>query len=160
MGEIFEDPESERNRLRCEPPLALLCRIEAILMSLVGDLLETPGMQEAGEDDDTLVKLKPAIDFMDCHYLENPSLSEVAAKACLAANYFHRLFKRITKMTPFEYMEQKRFDDARRLLADRRLSVKQVAERCGYENPFYFSRAYSQRFGNPPSSFQQTLSIY
>ena len=159
MGEIFEEPEAERNRLRSEPPLALLCRIEAILMWLVGDLLEMPGLEVAGEDDDELLRLKPAIDFMDRHYRENPSLAEVAGRAHLAANYFHRLFKRMTCVTPFEYMEQKRFDDARRLLGEGRLSVKQVAERSGYENPLYFSRAFRQRFGHSPTSFQRIQSI-
>ena len=52
-------------------------------------------------------------------------------------------------------MEQKRLYEARRLLGDWRLGIKQVAEQSGYENPLYFSRVFRRHFGLPPSDFQR-----
>ncbi|MEI6562458.1 MAG: AraC family transcriptional regulator [Verrucomicrobiota bacterium] len=157
IGEIFDEPESDRNRPRQNPSLALVCRIEAILMYLVADILGSEGRKIDSGGEPELVQLKPAIDFMDNYFRSNPSLAEVAGKAHLAANYFHRLFKRNTGITPFEYMEQKRLYEARRLLGDWRLSIKQVAEQSGYDNPLYFSRVFRRHFGLPPSAFQRTM---
>jgi transcriptional regulator GlxA family with amidase domain len=73
----------------------------------------------------------------------------------MAANYFHRLFKRELGITPFQYMERKRLDEARRLLGDGRLNVKEVAALTGYENPLYFSRVFHRHFGSRPSDYRR-----
>jgi AraC-like DNA-binding protein len=158
LGEVFQDPETKHSRPRPNPPLPLVCRLEAILMYLVADLLDLPhGL--IGESDSGLRRLKPAIDFMDTQFLRNPSLSEVASEARLAPNYFHRVFKRASGITPFEYMERRRLDRARRLLFDFKVNIKEIAAKCGYENQLYFSRVFRRRFGLSPSDLHRTSSL-
>lgn len=154
VSEVFENPGSDRNRLRPDPPLDLVCRLEAILMYLVADLLQNCPEVAGESDPGGMERLKPAIDFMDANYRSNPPLAIVARQARMAANYFHRLFKREMAVTPFDYMESRRLDEARRLLGDGRLSVKEVAGLAGYENPLYFSRVFRRHFGSPPSTFR------
>lgn len=154
LGEIFENPESESSSLRSDPPIDLVCRFEAILMYLVADLLLTHREEEKSGDKE-MPRLKPAIDFMDTNFLSNPPLVRVAGKSHMAANSFHRLFKRELGITPFQYMERKRLDEARRLLGEGRLSVKEVAAWSGYDNPLYFSRVFRRHFGSPPSDFRK-----
>jgi len=154
ISEVFENPGSEENRLLCSPPIDLVCRIEAILMFLVGDLLRNQPEEKHGEAP-AMARLKQAIDFMDSAFLSNPPLERVARQSHMASNSFHRLFKSAMGLTPFEYMERKRLDEARRLLGDGRLSVKEVAELSGYENPLYFSRVFRCHFGSPPSEFRR-----
>ena len=158
IGQIFDDPDRDQNHLRPDPPLELVCRIEAILMYLVADLLDAFSPSMGDGIDPELARLKPAMDFMDAFFRSNPSLEEIAGKAHLAANYFHRLFKSKMSITPFEYMERKRLDGARRLLGDRRLSMKQVAALSGYENALYFSRVFRRRFGCPPTAFREFMT--
>jgi AraC-like DNA-binding protein len=154
VSEVFENPGSDQNRLHSAPPIDLVCRIEAILMFLMGDLLRTHPEEKQNEEPE-MPRLKRAIDFMDSAFLSNPPLDEVARQSHMAANSFHRLFKKVMGLTPFQYMERKRLDKARRLLGDGRLSVKQVAELSGYDNPLYFSRVFSHHFGSPPSAFRR-----
>ena len=103
-----------------------------------------------------LARLKPAIDYMDSEFANNPRLGEAAARTGLSPNYFHRLFHRATGVTPFQYMETRRLDTARGILAEGRLNVKEVAAASGYDNPFYFSRAFRKRFGVSPSDIRGT----
>jgi transcriptional regulator GlxA family with amidase domain len=154
VSEVFENPGSDQSRLRCAPPIDLVCRIEAILMFLVADLLRTHPEEKQTEGSE-LPRLKPAIDFMDSMYVSNPPLDRVARQSHMAANSFHRLFRKAMGATPFQYMERKRLDVARRLLGDGRLSVKEVAALSGYENPLYFSRVFRNHFGSPPSAFRR-----
>lgn len=154
VSELFENPGNDQNRLHCAPPIDLVCRIEAILMFLVGDLLRAHPEEKQNKGWD-IPRLKQAIDYMDSAFLSNPPLDQVASQSHMVANSFHRFFKRSMGVTPFQYMERKRLDEARRLLGDGRLSVKEVGELCGYDNPLYFSRVFSHHFGTPPSAFRR-----
>lgn len=154
LNEVFENPGSDQNQLRIAPPIDLVCRIEAILMFLVADLLRTHP-EEKQDEGREMPRLKRAIDFMDSAFLSNPPLDRVARQSNMAANSFHRLFKKAMGFTPFQYMEKKRLDEARRLLGGGRLSIKEVAGLSGYENPLYFSRVFRNHFGSPPSAFRR-----
>ena len=46
-------------------------------------------------------------------------------------------------------------DRAKSLLQDETLSVQEVAFLCGYDDPLYFSRAFSRLYGLSPSLFQK-----
>ena len=58
-------------------------------------------------------------------------------------------------MSPDAYLIQTRMDRAKSLLQDEELSVQEVAYLCGYDDPLYFSRAFSRLYGLSPSRFQQ-----
>ncbi len=153
--DFFEDAETDDSRLRQDPPAGLSIQIEGTLMHLVGMLIESTEVDFRWGDDADLERLRPAIDFMDEHYLRNPSLAEIAGQIRLAPNYFHRFFKREAGTTPFKYMENRRLDLARKLLFDRRLNITEVAQRSGYASLYYFSRAFRQRFGCSPSGIRR-----
>jgi AraC-like DNA-binding protein len=51
-------------------------------------------------------------------------------------------------------MLARRLDQARHLLASTPLSVKEVAERVGYDNPLYFSRVFSSQMQVTPSDYR------
>jgi AraC-like DNA-binding protein len=158
MSEIFQNPESKHSRPRLDPPLPLVCRLEAVLMYLVADLLNV-SHEPVKTAETELRRLKPAIEFMDAHFLLNPSLAKVAAPAGFAPNYFHRVFCRAAGITPFAYMERRRLEQARRLLFDAQISIKEVAAQSGYENQLYFSRVFRRRFGCSPSEMHRTSSL-
>jgi AraC-like DNA-binding protein len=46
---------------------------------------------------------------------------------------------------------------ARPLLMRTNLTIKEISERCGFENPLYFSRRFSQTYGCSPSDFREQL---
>ncbi len=99
----------------------------------------------------TYMKIKKAIDFMDNNYLNHPDLKTVAAKANMAPNYFHRIFKKVfSNMTPYKYMNNKIMSDALSLIKSGR-QVKEIAEMLGYNDVFYFSRSFKKAFGYSPS---------
>ncbi len=157
---LFENPTSARDsRLSDRAPPALACRVEAMILYLISLQLEAAGGAGAPADDPGMERLRPAIAFMDNHYRDNPTLAEMAARSNLAPNYFHRLFHRVMGQTPFDYVETRRLETARRLLADPRASIKQIADACGYEDALYFSRAFRRRFGAPPATVRKTLRI-
>lgn len=153
VEELFENAASaSESHLARRISMALACRLEAALLQLLAELLEThKGLLEEQHNPE-LELLRPAIRHMDERFLDNPSLEEVAAKVHLAPTYFHRLFQKATGTTPLAYITARRMEMAHRLLADPRKQIKHIAEECGYEDPFYFSRVYFKHFGVSPTA--------
>ena len=130
-------------------------KLHSLLLYLTADLFSgiTQTISNAA-----YAKLKKAINFMDNEYINNPSLEEIAKKAHMAPNYFHRKFKEsFPDFTPHSYMETRRMCDAKALLATE-LSLEEVAEATGYSNVFYFSRSFKKVFGKSPSFARKEIS--
>lgn len=82
------------------------------------------------------------------------TVKELAHMVGLSPSYLSTLFKRRTGLGILEYQTQQRMAIARELLGTTDLSVSQIASRCGYSDPFYFSRHFRTIHSMSPSSFR------
>lgn len=79
---------------------------------------------------------------------------ELADELAMTRRTFYRTIKRLTGLTPAQYVAEARFSTARHLLETRQVSsVKQVAHRVGYRHVSHFSQLYQQRFGKNPADY-------
>ena len=53
-------------------------------------------------------------------------------------------------------MRELRLERARGLLIMGSARVSEIAEQCGFSSLFSFSRAFKQRYGEPPIAYRQT----
>ena len=53
-------------------------------------------------------------------------------------------------MSPLQYQNKFRLQEARTILRNEKLDVGSVSRRIGYESSSQFSREYSRLFGTPP----------
>jgi transcriptional regulator GlxA family with amidase domain len=67
-----------------------------------------------------------------------------------------RLFTKTLGHAPLKTFTLLKLQGARQLLTRTNLSVTEIAERCGFNSPFYFSRCFSKTFGVPPSALRTT----
>jgi CheY-like chemotaxis protein len=85
--------------------------------------------------------------------LDDPSLGVV--HLCRAANLsnmqVNRKLKALTNKTPSVFIRSIRLHKGRELLQTTELNVSEVAYEVGFSDPNYFSRAFSEEFGMPPS---------
>jgi AraC-like DNA-binding protein/DNA-binding LacI/PurR family transcriptional regulator len=70
-------------------------------------------------------------------------------------NTFHAHFKAVTGMTPGQAIQRRQIEEARRLLADTRLAVTTVAEKCGFSSSSDFARRFRAFEGITPSEYRQ-----
>lgn len=82
------------------------------------------------------------------------SLSGAMAKLSVDPDHLRRLFVKQTGQTPHAYLTALRIDKAKRLLAEQGSSVAEVAYRCGFYDPLYFSRVFRNVTGLPPSQWR------
>jgi len=80
------------------------------------------------------------------------SVVELSHEFAMSESTLLRHLKRLTGLTPVQYLLEVRLAEARRLLEERICdSVAQVAARVGYDDARSFSRSFRQRFGKLPS---------
>lgn len=78
-----------------------------------------------------------------------PALADTFA---MSESSLLRQLKRLTGLTPSQYLQETRLDKARQLLEDRtHKSIAKVAYEIGYTDARSFSRAFKSRFGKLPS---------
>ena len=83
-------------------------------------------------------------------------LRELAHELGLSPVQFTRRFRVQYSVTPAEYVSSLRLNQARILLVETDLTLDDISRRCGYDNGFYFSRAFSAKIGMPPSVYRQS----
>ena len=82
----------------------------------------------------------------------NPT--ELAQAAGVSLGHLHRVFRAEVGVTPMVALRLLRLDQAAHLLARTNLSIADVAEECGFANPFHFSRCFRAGYGQAPRDFR------
>lgn len=58
--------------------------------------------------------------------------------------------------TPNNYITEKRIDHAYKLLKENpELNISEIAYRCGFSDPKYFSRCFKKNIGRTPSEIRE-----
>ncbi len=80
------------------------------------------------------------------------SVSALAYHFAMSESTLLRQLKRLTGLSPVQYVQEMRLDEARRLLENRAYnSIAQLALKVGYDDARSFSRSFRARFGKLPS---------
>ncbi len=151
----FHENHKLSQRLRPQIPNDLMCRLQSILLFVIGDVLKDLDQEAVEETMKSMVTLQKASDFMDRYFLENPSLEEIAEQVHLAPNYFHKVFRNAFGTTPFNYMLNLRMNLAKERLSFSPRSIKEIAAKVGYGNEFHFSKTFKKHVGMSPKVYRQ-----
>ena len=93
--------------------------------------------------------------FISSHYHENITASRLCSICYLSESQLRRRFKKEYGMSPMQYVRNLRCRIASRLLLYTDLSVSEIAERVGYEEPSVFYRQFTACYGKSPSEFRK-----
>ena len=103
-------------------------------------------------------EMEEAKRYLDRHFAEDVSVNDLAGRFFLTPSHFIVRFKKHTGYTPCKYKGMRRIDRARTLLVDRRLTLGEVAEMCGYADLNSFVRSFRQATNVTPGQFR-TMSL-
>ena len=77
--------------------------------------------------------------------------------SCLSKDHFIRLFKREMKVTPIQYINQKKMEKAQLMLTTQDTPVKDIAYLLGYDNYSYFIRIFKKKLGVTPQEYKKDI---
>lgn len=83
------------------------------------------------------------------------SLDEVAEYAGMSPTYFSKVFKKLTGENYIAYVTAGKMEEAKRLLAETDLPVKNVAYELSFRETNYFSRAFKKHTGQTPLEYRE-----
>lgn len=104
---------------------------------------------------DRFQKLAPAVRYLEQRFREHVQFSELADFCGLSSTHVHRLFRRLLRMSPTEYLLALRLQEARRLLVttDHPLSV--IAMDTGFFDQSHFTKRFRKMTGMTPTQFRK-----
>lgn len=94
--------------------------------------------------------------FIQEHYDEEISLTEVANSVGLTPSYFSTVFKEHVGTTYSDYLTTIRIEKAKQLLRSTAYRVYEISHMVGYENHYYFNRLFKKIVGLTPLDYRKS----
>ena len=104
-------------------------------------------------------RIRRSVELMHAQPDQDLSLRDLARASYLSPFHFSRLFKKLTGVTPHNYLAQIRVMHAKQLLANPKLSITEIGARVGYLSASHFSKAFRQATGTTPREFRSSLIV-
>jgi two-component system, response regulator YesN len=126
-----------------------------VMADFAMQLAEELGLSEKLMSNLIVEKVK---EFVEVRYAEDVSLVRVASEVGLSSCHLSKLFKKTKNVNFKDFVIGVRMKHAKLLLADGTKTINEIAEKVGYLNANYFSRAFKQFTGKSPSEFSGKAS--
>lgn len=125
-------------------------RISVLVHTILGSLVSEPIKLNIPSDS----YLYRVIKFIDKHFSEEISISDMADAVSLSPHYFIKWFKKHMSYTPHEYLTNVRIKEAKERLLNTDNSIESIALECGFNSASHFARRFKATVGMTPGSFR------
>lgn len=88
---------------------------------------------------------------------EHREVSFYAEEQCLTPRYFSSVVREISGAHAIRWIHRAVLTEAKKLLADRRLTVQQVADELNFANPSFFGQFFKKYTGMTPKAYRDSL---
>jgi transcriptional regulator GlxA family with amidase domain len=89
---------------------------------------------------------------------EDLSVKTLARRACMSPSHFNRAFKSVFGITPAEFVETLRINEAKRRLSVPKRTLETIAASVGFSDAKTFRRAFERRLGAKPRSYLKNVN--
>lgn len=94
-------------------------------------------------------------EYIDSNYCQNIKITMFAEKYYFSIEYLTKLFRNKFGYTIYEYVLKLRMERAKELLEDENNKIIDIAERLGYADNHYFSKAFRTYYNISPSQYRK-----
>lgn len=110
------------------------------------------GVSKQKEEPEKLFEM--LVDYVDSHYRDpDISLGKLSGIFSYTEKYISYLFRTKMNIGFNRYLNNLRFQYARELISENLYSVSEIAIRCGYSDPLYFSKVFKKMLGCSPREY-------
>ncbi len=131
---------------------------ESILLKLMGLLVSTHQNNLNDNTDNSILNknrhLDAAIDYINTHYMNEISVSDIAKHAGVSQGYLNQIFTKHANISIQNYLIDFRMYKAANLLMATDSSIKEISNMVGYQDPLVFSKAFKRKFNMSPKAYR------
>lgn len=139
------------------------CRGRSYFMEIIISLERMYGLVGYGlvnqSSDNTPVinnpKLRDAVLYIEGHYGENITLSDISKKSGINHTTLTALMKQEFGCTAIEFLMRYRISVAKKQLAFTEVPIKDIADMVGFKTVQHFSRVFKEHTDNTPAEFRK-----
>lgn len=146
--------------LAATQPADWYIRCKLLLLELIC-LMKTEGFFLIGSgvlssaDRQKISRYKQIISYMESHYGDSVTLSQLADAAGCNSQYLCRFFREITGLSPIRYLITYRIEQSCLMLLETTKTVLEISLDCGFDNVSYFIRQFRRLKGCTPKEYRR-----
>ncbi len=95
--------------------------------------------------------------WLQDNYHREIILPQVAERFGMSVRTLNRRFKAALGKTPLEFLQEVRINTARDLLKTSNLSISEIADKIGYQDPSYFTLLFKKQLATSPNDYRKTV---
>lgn len=95
------------------------------------------------------------LEYIENHYKEKITINTLADRCFYNPSYFSRIFKEIYGVTLTQFIAEKRFENACRLLLTTDCTIEEIAITSGYKNTAAIYKHFKSKLGLTPKEYKQ-----
>lgn len=127
--------------------------LSGIVMNILG-LMYYRDKTRDFEDEELIIKINKAKVIMRENIYNKITPEEIAKNIGISYSSFRRAFKELTGTSPSKYMLELKLNEAKLLLYNTTLPIKEISYNLNFENPDYFPFFFKKRTGKTPSEYR------
>lgn len=101
-----------------------------------------------------LEQLQLILSYIEKNFAKLPSIEEMSDTIKVSPQYLCRLFKNSLNMRPFVYVTKRRIQEAKRMLIEENIPIKDIAKEIGYNDTSYFCAMFKKYENISPQAFR------
>jgi AraC-like DNA-binding protein len=131
-------------------------QVHVSITNVMGKLLMARNLL-ASPDAELPVPIVRVLNAISANPLRDWKAKELAVVGKVSYSALRTLFYNMERGTIHQHIQRARLDHARLLMADKRLTIKDVASQLNFSSEFYFSHFFRHHTGMTPTEFRQHI---
>ena len=99
--------------------------------------------------------INKSIQYIKENYQNNITLEEVAEYSQVSKSYLSLLFKQETGINFSAFLTNHRIEKCKEFMKKSHYKIYEIAEKVGFDNPYYFSKVFKEKVGMPYKEYQK-----
>lgn len=130
--------------------------IKKVILELMMEIIARHNTSSGSKNHAMIDRIKVFI--LENYEDEDLCIEAIAEKEKLSVNYIRSLFKTEEGVSLSDYINQVRFEKAKSLLVETKLSAKKISSMCGFASNDYFYYAFKKFTGQTPTQYRKSYA--